>query len=87
MTSSNQKSKKKDLVLIFGKVLKELRNERNLSQEKLGFKSGYHRTYISLIERGNRAPTLKTIFNLATALNISATEMIKRVQQNIEKQD
>ena len=49
--------------------------------------SCYHRTYISLIERGNRAPTLKTIFNLATALNISATEMIKRVQQNIEKQD
>lgn len=36
----------------FGKVLREIRQEHSLSQEDLGFESGYHRTYISLLKRG-----------------------------------
>lgn len=36
----------------FGKVLREIRLEHSLSQEELGFESNYHRTYISLLERG-----------------------------------
>ena len=40
--------------MAFGKVLKEIRQENSLSQEELGFGSGYHRTYISLLERGGR---------------------------------
>jgi transcriptional regulator with XRE-family HTH domain len=36
----------------FGKVLREIRQEHSLSQEDLGFESGYHGTYISLLERG-----------------------------------
>jgi transcriptional regulator with XRE-family HTH domain len=35
----------------FGKVLKKIRHEHSFSQEALGFESGYHRTYISLLER------------------------------------
>jgi len=35
----------------FGKVLREIRQEHSLSQEDLGFESGYHRTYISLLKR------------------------------------
>jgi transcriptional regulator with XRE-family HTH domain len=35
----------------FGKVLKKIRRGHSLSQEALGFESGYHRTYISLLER------------------------------------
>jgi hypothetical protein len=32
---------------VFGRVLREVRKEHGLSQEQLGFDSGYHRTYIS----------------------------------------
>jgi transcriptional regulator with XRE-family HTH domain len=44
----------------FGKVLKEIRQEHSLSQEELGFESGCHRTYISLLERGRKSPSLNT---------------------------
>lgn len=46
----------------FGKVLREIREEYSLSQEELGFESGYHRTYISLLERGRKSLPRNTIF-------------------------
>ena len=54
----------------FGQVLKELRNERGLSQQQLAFDSDLDRTYISLLERGLRLPTLGTVFRIANALNL-----------------
>ncbi|MCL6479518.1 MAG: helix-turn-helix domain-containing protein [Peptococcaceae bacterium] len=65
---------------IFGQVLLDLRKKCGLSQEQLGFKSNYHRTYISLLERGQKSPTLNTIFQLATALNVHPSEIIQHVE-------
>jgi transcriptional regulator with XRE-family HTH domain len=65
---------------LFGNVLKQLRNKKNLSQEALGFESGYHRTYISLLERGKKSPSLKTIFQLAKALDIKPSEILEWLQ-------
>ncbi|OPY06472.1 MAG: helix-turn-helix protein [Syntrophus sp. PtaB.Bin001] len=64
----------------FGLVLRNLRQDHGLSQEELGFKSGYHRTYISLLERGRKSPSLQTIFDLSVALNIDPVELIKQVR-------
>ncbi len=64
----------------FGLVLRQLRQNRGLSQEQLGFESGYHRTYISLLERGQKSPSLQTIFKLAEVLNVEPSEIIERVQ-------
>lgn len=63
----------------FGLVLRRLRQEVGLSQETLGFESGYHRTYISLLERGRKSPSLQTIFNISNALKIDPAELIKQV--------
>ncbi len=68
---------------VFGQILKEFRIERGLSQERLGFESGYHRTYISLLERGRKSPSLNTIFKLAEALNITPSAMILRVEEEL----
>ena len=38
----------------FGLRIRELRTNQNLSQEKLYFTTGFHRTYIGMIERGER---------------------------------
>jgi len=64
----------------FGKVLREIRLERSFSQEALGFESGFHRTYISLLERGLKSPSLKAIFKLSSALKIRPSELVRRVE-------
>jgi len=85
MDTSRHRIKSDILAQIFGQVLRETRKDRGLSQESLGFKSGYHRTYISLIARGNKIPTLQTRFNLASALDINASDLVKRVQNVFEQ--
>lgn len=64
----------------FGQVLRELRTGAGLSQEDLGFESGLDRTYISMLERGLRQPTLTTLFTLAQALQMRASEIVRRVE-------
>lgn len=61
----------------FGEKLKETRTQKGLSQEKLAFKSGLHRTYISDIERGARNVSLVNIEKIAKALGISNSELLK----------
>jgi transcriptional regulator with XRE-family HTH domain len=64
----------------FGTTLRAVRQGRKLSQEELGFASGYHRTYISLLERGQKSPSLNTIFKLAAALKILPSDMVRDVE-------
>jgi transcriptional regulator with XRE-family HTH domain len=65
----------------FGLALQELRKAQKMSQEELGFESGYHRTYISQLERGHKSPSLKTIFQLAVALKELPSEIILCVER------
>jgi transcriptional regulator with XRE-family HTH domain len=69
----------------FGKVLREIRQEHSLSQEELGFESGYHRTYISLLERGRKSPSLNTLFQLAAALGVSPSQIVRRTEARISQ--
>jgi transcriptional regulator with XRE-family HTH domain len=69
----------------FGKVLKEIRNEHSLSQEELGFESGYHRTYISLLERGRKSPSLNTVFQLSTTLKVLPSEILRRTEARVSR--
>ena len=64
----------------FGQVLQELRKEKGLSQEELAFRSSLDRTYISLLERGKRVPTIITLFKVATAFQIRAETIIIRME-------
>lgn len=65
----------------FGIVLHDLRKEAKLSQEKLAELAGHDRTYISLLERGIKQPSLTIIFDLAKALNLSASTIIQAVEE------
>jgi transcriptional regulator with XRE-family HTH domain len=69
---------------IFGEELQKIRKEKGLSQEQLGFESGYHRTYISQLERGIKSPSLKTIFRISEALKIQPSKFIQRIETNAQ---
>jgi transcriptional regulator with XRE-family HTH domain len=68
----------------FGEVVKELRLEKNLSQESLAFESGIDRTYIGDIEKGNRNISLQIIVQLSQALQISLSDFFKKIETNGE---
>ncbi|WP_430446236.1 MAG: helix-turn-helix domain-containing protein [Pseudomonas piscis] len=68
----------------FGSVLAQLRKGRGLSQERLGFESGFDRSYISLLERGLRSPTLDTLFSLSHALEVSFVQLAMQIEAKLE---
>ena len=70
----------KELLTKFGERIKSLRKERNWSQEKLAEKSGFHRTYIGMIERGERNPSLININVFAKTFEIGISELLKLEQ-------
>ncbi len=69
---------------ILSDILRELRKKSNLSQEKLAQECNLDRTFISLLERGKRQPSLTTIFKLSSVLGISHSELIKIVEKKIK---
>ncbi len=69
-----------DAAIAFGKVLRQLRQDKGLSQEQLGFDAELRRTYISILELGQQQPSLTSIIKLAKALNISASQLIALVE-------
>jgi transcriptional regulator with XRE-family HTH domain len=66
---------KSDVLIEFGKRVRELRIHNSWSQEELAFKSGFHRTYIGMIERGERNISLKNIYRLADTYSIDVKEL------------
>lgn len=69
----------------FGAVLRELRKQQSLSQEKLAFDSGLDRTYISLMEVGQRSPSLETMLALSRALHIPLANLASLVETRLEE--
>lgn len=69
----------------FATVLKDLRTEKNISQENLAFLSGLDRTYISLLERGKRQPTLKSLFSISKALDITLVEFTTALEEKVNE--
>ena len=55
----------------FAQVLRRLRKDKGLSQEELAHQSDLDRTYISLLERGLRQPSLSSILRLSKPLGVS----------------
>lgn len=65
------------------KTLLFYRVRNNISQEELAHRANLHRTFISQIERGIKIPTLASIFKLSEALEISPTEFVSKIEDNL----
>ncbi len=70
-----------DLRRKFGVSIRKIREEKNLSQEELGFQAGIHRTYIGAVERGEQNISLDNIGRLTKTLKITLGDLFKNIHE------
>lgn len=63
-----------DIKIRVGTRVKELRNQKNLSQEQLGFKAELDRTYITSVEAGRRNISIVALEKIIKALETNFAE-------------
>lgn len=61
---------------LIGANIRKYRIQRDVSQEHLALESGIHPAYISKLERGEKCPTIDTLYRLAKALRIPVYKLI-----------
>jgi len=66
---------------MLGSELRKAREAAGMSQERLAFAAGVHRTYISLLERDKKSPTVNVLLRICKALGISMAELIAGIER------
>jgi transcriptional regulator with XRE-family HTH domain len=67
----------KEILVQFGRKVREERRKQRLSQEQLAEIAGLHRTYIGMIERAEKNITLENVNRICKALGINLDAMFK----------
>ncbi len=70
---------------LVGKVVSDFRRRKGLSQEVLSGLADIGRTHLSAIERGERKPTLETLYRIACALDVNMSDMIIEMESHLNK--
>ncbi|MGI6004332.1 MAG: helix-turn-helix domain-containing protein [Christensenellales bacterium] len=65
---------------IIGRIIRQLRESKGMTQEVLSGLAGLDRTHYSKIERGLRSPTIDTLFKISAALEISPQLLIEKIE-------
>jgi transcriptional regulator with XRE-family HTH domain len=65
---------------IFGTVLRGLRQQHGYSQDSFAHAAGYHRNYIGQLERGEKSPSLKALFDFAESLGLRPSHLLAQVE-------
>lgn len=68
---------KSNILVSFGKKVRQIRKDKGFSQEELAHRAELHRTYIGMIERAEKNITLINIEKIANALEVSIKNLIK----------
>ena len=81
MATSKANNPKSDPSVAFGVLLRKRRIQQEMSQDLLAATAGYERAFISLIERGKTNPSLRSIFDICTALDIRPSAFLRQVEK------
>lgn len=65
---------------IVGKVISNIRREKGMSQEVLSGLADIGRTHLSAIERGERKPTLETLYRISCAMDMKMSDIVKQIE-------
>lgn len=69
---------------VVGEVIAHFRKSKKISQEVLSGLSDIGRTHLSAIERGERKPTLETLYRISSALGVSMSEIVGEIEKRIK---
>jgi transcriptional regulator with XRE-family HTH domain len=70
--------------VIIGKVIKQLREKKNLSQEVLSGLADINRSYLSSIEAGRYNLTVMVLSKIADALEMRASDILRAAEEEIK---
>lgn len=68
---------------IVGDAIAYFRKKKGVSQEVLSGLSAIGRTHLSAIERGERKPTLETLYRISCALNVSMSDIVLEIEKRL----
>ncbi len=66
----------RDILEKFGEKMQKTRKTQGISQEELASMLSMHRTYIGMIERGERNPTIRTLYKISKALKVKSSDLL-----------
>ena len=66
-----------------GNVIATFRKKKGISQEVLSGLADISRTHLSAIERGERKPTLETLYRISCALDVNMSDIVKEIEHKI----
>ena len=78
--------KQETISVAFGQIIRDLRLKKGFSQEGLADRSGLHRNAVGLLERGERTPSVETLFALSRGLGIKASTLIAKLEADPDSQ-
>lgn len=70
---------------IVGDVIADFRKGKNLSQEVLSGLADIGRTHLSAIERGERKPTLETLYRISCALDVKMSDIVEEIERRLDR--
>ncbi len=69
---------------IVGQVINEYRKKKGISQEVLSGLADIGRTHLSAIERGERKPTLETLYRICCAMDLPMSTVVAEIEKRIK---
>jgi transcriptional regulator with XRE-family HTH domain len=70
-----------ELRAALGQVIRAERTKRGLTQQQLAEKSGLHYTYVSMLERGQRNPSIEIVAALGQALGVEGSSLLRKAER------
>lgn len=70
-----------------GRVVRNLRKSRGLSQDVLSGLAGIARTHLTMIENGGKQANFETLWRIAQALNMRPSELVARIERETEQSE
>lgn len=68
------------VLMAFGLAIQKRRREMGISQEEAASRAGVHRTYFADVERGARNIGLKNVVAIARGLDVTPSDLMKKIR-------